>query len=210
MKNVVFVSLIPLLLSTTLFATWALIPLDELVDDSDLIIIGTLHSATENSDGLGTGYILMDQVMTTGIKTSEGRSLRPGDNLKITWADNWACAMDMHLGWANKKGIWLLKIENDGTVKAGYPGRFRDLDELTNIRNLMSKRSRVKTSKPVVLASDELFCAFRDDGEMEPIPLTEWREYDLIERDPWPLTIFVLFASIFLYWFLYRSRFRIR
>ncbi len=209
MKKLVSAVAILVLLSTTTFAKWAIIPLDELVADSDLIVIGTLHSATENSEYEGKGYIRIDEVMTKGVKTLNGRSLSLGDNLKITWADNWACAMGMHLGWQNQKGIYLLKIRKDGTVAAGYPGRFTTLDDLSKIRGFLHRKKVKEVGRVDIEAAkiDEIGSAasFQPRDEVIAVddvpPLSDYSPYR---------ALFTALLSLGLYLILYRRRFRIR
>lgn len=207
MKNLISVAVLTLILSNSLFAKWALIPLDELVADSDLIVIGTLHSATEDSEGLGKGYIVVDYVLTKNAHTLDGVPLKQGDNLKITWADNWACAAGMHLARENKEGIYLLEIRKDGTVTAGYPGRFRPIDGLREIENLI-KRPKQSSSFDRVDVSSQTNVYIPVDSLESANPIT------LVDVSPFNYSPFNAFLaavlSIGVYLILYKSRFRIR
>src|SRR5688500_18658677 len=136
------------LLTTTVFGMWALIPLDELVEESDLIVTGTLHSATEDSQGLGRGYIRVENIVAGNAVSLDKRPLAIGDNLKIEWADDWACAMGMHMGRRNQIGVWLLDVEKDGSVSAAYPGKFESMYQFAEIRRLLRK-SKAKKSLAV-------------------------------------------------------------
>jgi hypothetical protein len=211
-KKLLSVILLFVLLPTALFAKWGLIPLDQLVADTDLIVVGTLHSATENSEGVGEGYILVDKIIakddstTEGQKTLDGQRLKPADNLKLTWEDNWSCASGMHRGWEGKKGIWLLIIQKDGTVTAGYPGRFRNVEDLDKILLLLSHKQTNKV-QPVIISRDTSQIdppAAHDPEDTKPIDTTPFRE-----NSPFGALI-VLILSSGLYWILYKSRFRIR
>src|SRR5262245_44171373 len=137
LRKCLFTIIVVLACSASVFGTWALIKLDELIRESDLIVVGTLHDATEDSRGIGRGYIAVERIISPGAMTRESRSLVPGDNLKLTWADDWACAAGMHRGRIGKSGIWLLEVKDDGTVTAGYPGRFLDTDELAKVIDLL-------------------------------------------------------------------------
>jgi hypothetical protein len=125
--------------SSNLFAKWAIIPLDELVRDSDLIVIGTLYSAAENDSGIGEGRILVDEIIGGRAKTLSDVPLKSGDSLIIRWADDWACAAGMHMRRRGEKGLWLVRVEADNTVSAAYPGRFISLDERTEVTRLLRK-----------------------------------------------------------------------
>ena len=173
-----------------------------------MVVIGTLHSATENIEGLGKGYILVDRVVTKEVRILEdGRFLRPDDNLKVTWADNWACVSGMHLGRENKNGIWLLTIQKDGTVTAGYPGRFRDLGDLREIEQILARDPNKKVSRVDVLVDDigeTSTGSFEATNAVEAIDVSSFDDYSPYRG------LFVALVSLGLYWFLYRSRFRIR
>lgn len=208
MKKLISVTGLSLLLSTTLFAKWAMIPLDELVADTDLIVIGTLHSASENSEYEGKGYIRVEQVITKGVNTLDGRPLVAGDNLKLTWLGNWACAMGMHLRWENQRGIWLLTIGKDGTVKAGYPGRFRQIDDFREIQALLHRKQLKKAGQVDISSWDHAHeRSIRPVGQVATIDAVDVSPSD--DHSPSAAVLTALF-SLGLYWALYRSRFRIR
>jgi hypothetical protein len=208
MRRLVSAVVLVVFLSTTTFAEWALIPLDELVADSDLIVIGTLHSATENSEYEGKGYILIDEIITKDVETFDRRPLKPGDNLKITWLDNWACALGMHLGWENKKGVFLMKIQKDGTVAAGYPGRFRTLADLTEINQLLGRQKMKRAGRVEVSAA-------RIINKVPVAPLEPNNMAVVVDVSPFDdsslyRALFTALLSLGAYLVLYRSRFRIR
>ena len=195
-----------LLFSNLIFGKWALIPLDELVENGDLIVVGTLHSALENSEYEGTGYIRVDDILTKGTRTSDVRLLTLGANLKITWLDNWACAEGMHLGWEGKPGIWLLKIKDDGNVVAGYPGRFRQLDDLGEIKKLLTKKKTQIANRVDVFSNNDLLQvpAESDLKAATVVDVTPFSDYSLSRG------LFAVLVSFGLYVVLYRSRFKIR
>jgi hypothetical protein len=193
-----------LLASSTLRATWASIPLKELVEDSDLIVIGTLHSANEDGDGIGQGYVSVEQIISRDLGdsylTTAGRRLAIGDNLRIKWADNWACAAGMHMSRVGKKGIWLLKVDGEGAAQAGYPGRFRPVSDSNQIDRLVTK-SAIK--RPALLNVNT--------GETDEEPSLS----TFIEQAPnSDLAVLraaaTLLISIGLYFLLYKSRYGIR
>ncbi len=189
MKKSAF-SLILVALSTTIaFGTWALIPLEKAVSESDIIVVGTLHSASEDSGGSGQGYILIDQLITRGSvgkhPTTSGHQLKSGDNLKIKWLDDWACARGMHMRWQAKKGLWLLAVEPDGTVRANNPSLFRSMEDVQRVKELLEAN-----------ANDELFEHAVDITPFDDLGPTR--------------AAIAMVLSFGLYLVLYRSRFRIR
>lgn len=196
-----------ILISTTVFGTWALIPLEEVVAKSDLIIIGTLHSAEEDSEGIGQGYIQVDEIIYGKAVTLEGQPLKISDNLKIKWADNWACAAGMHQGRVGKKGIWLLTVNPDGTVNAGYPGRFtQEFEKLGEIKRL-KKRKLLEVFVDVQRPDPSLPPLDNDKLDNEPTVK--------VDTSPFPdrparRVLSVIGFFIALYWLMYRSKYRIR
>lgn len=110
------------------FAALRNIPLDELVKDSDLIVIGTLQSVSEFSYGgenKGEGMILVEQIILGNIKTHKNLPLKSGDKLKLVWNENFSCVYGIHKRTENQKGIWFLRVETNGTVIAGHPNMFK-------------------------------------------------------------------------------------
>lgn len=216
MRNLVCAATLSIFFSTTVLGTWAWIPLAQLVPDSDLIIIGTLHSAAEDAEGIGNGYILVERIMTRGVKTLDGAPLQPGANLKINWADDWACAMGMHRGREGKRGVWLLKIEDDGTVDAAYPGRFVGMEELNDVERLLRKRP-VKNSARVDILNEDWNVSKPgsvDTGILPDVPVAvnSLKAVDTTPFDDYShlRALITLLFSFGLYVILYRSRFRIR
>lgn len=204
MKRIVWSLLFMLVSVGSVTAEWALLQLDELVKDTDLVVIGTLHSASEDYEGIGQGYILIEEILPRRAMqhTSSGEALKPGDNLRLAWADNWACAAGMHMGWQGEKGIWLLNIQSDGSVRAGYPGRFVDVADRTEIERLLR---RVKPKRTVAVETQANLGNSEDVGSHEMrVDVTPFREYHAFRA------AVVLLLCGCLYWLLYKSRFSIR
>ena len=184
---------------------WAMIPLDEVVRESDLIIVGTLYSATEDSEGLGSGHIRVEAIIGGKAVSLDDLPLAIGDSLKIKWADNWACAAGMHIGRQDRIGVWLLDVEEDGSVSAAHPGKFESIEQLGEIirllRNAKAKKAVEvdvyrKQTRPAVL--------FTEKREVLAVDVSPPADHSLARG-----LITFLFATG-LYWLLYRSRIRIR
>lgn len=187
MKNLFIVCCSILAFCYNSFATLINVPLNELVKDSDIIIIGTLQDVSEYSYGgvnNGEGRILIEQIISGKIKTDKGLPPKSGDKLKLVWSEDFACVYGMHRRTANQKGIWFLKVEKDGTVISGHPQRFKSSEELTEIRNALEKASLSDREIKVVDISGRTYSAFN--------------------------ALIVIFTALILYYFLYRSRFKIR
>lgn len=142
-----FLALLMLLsLPAAAHASWAEVPLEELVQESDLIVVGTLRDVSERSDGetdYGEGRIDVRAVIWGDVS--------PGDALTLKWenASAVACPRTEHKHNADAEGIWLLTRR--GTfVNANYPGRFV---ELSARRDILAALRRT----PVVLRADSYF-----------------------------------------------------
>lgn len=129
MKMSFIAILVVLSLSFNLRAIWALIPTEELIQETDLIVIGTLQGVrefTKDDIDYSEGTIRIDKVIAGNSETSGGTPLKFGDRIVIKWRNSSmiACPRVEHKGDENIKGIWLLEVKNDGTVSSDYPWRF--------------------------------------------------------------------------------------
>lgn len=139
-------------------ARWAFVPLDELIQDSDLIVIGTLMDVSEHSKkgmDYGQGTIIVDEVIWG--------SASPGEMLTLRWQNRseMICPRVEHRGNENKKGIWLLTIGKNHEVQANYPGRFVELKERKKVeRMLQKKKVCVRAHEYVTLPDDPIHISF--------------------------------------------------
>ena len=114
-----------LIIPANVRAMWANVPLEELVQESDLIVVGTLRDVSEHTaDGMdyGEGRIVVRAVIWGRVS--------PGDSLLLKWQNSStiACPRVEHKYNANEEGIWLLTRDGEA-VAANYPGRFVELKE---------------------------------------------------------------------------------
>jgi hypothetical protein len=208
MRKIFAIGLTGVLFSSTLFGAWAWIELDELVRESDLMVIGTLHSATEDNDGIGRGRIKVEEIIAGKAMTFDGVSLKVGDNLRINWADNWACAAGMHQRRIGKLGVWLLEVEDNGTVSAAYPGKFTNIGELPEIRRL-HRKGKPKGTAAVDIALEQ---TPNFEPEIQDVARVQHHVIDIAPNNDDSVTraFLVLLIATGLYWTFYGSRFRIR
>jgi hypothetical protein len=126
MKRIILILVVIGRCSTSSSAMWAWVPLDELVQDCDLIVVGTLDGVSEYSqNGMdhGQGTILIDEVIWGAASA--------GDSVVLKWQNRSeiACPRVEHRGNQGKKAIWLLTFEYGGVVRADHPGRFVELNK---------------------------------------------------------------------------------
>ena len=119
-------------------AMWGYIPLQELVQDSDLILVGTLSGVSEFSTGgidYGEGLITVDEVMW-------GNS-RPGDTLTLKWQNptGLVCPRIDHRQNQDVRAVWLLTTGNANEVRANYPGRFVKLADKYKVERILRKKN---------------------------------------------------------------------
>ena len=140
------------ILSASASADWANIPLDRLVQDSDLIVVGTLSQVSQYSDGetdYGQGTITVHQVIWGDVQTNE--------LLTLKWQNptGRVCPRVEHSSEQGQKAIWLLTKESAGEVRADYPSRFVDLADRAKIeRILRSKNVCLRVQRWVIEPSE--------------------------------------------------------
>jgi hypothetical protein len=138
MKRYPLIFFLLLSLPTLSLAEWAWIPLQDLVCDSDLIVVGTLSSVNEyTKEGMdyGQGMITVEEPIWGAVNF--------GEALTLKWANgsNVICPRVEHRQNADKKGIWLLKLSPDGAVRADYPGRFVELDRQEKVTKILARKN---------------------------------------------------------------------
>lgn len=132
-------------------AMWALVPLDVLVQGSDLIVVGTLRDVAEHTaDGVdyGQGRVVVREVIWGGVS--------PGDSLTLRWqnASSVGCPRVEHRHSQGEEGIWLF-TRDGGAVRADYPGRFVGLDRRGEVEAALA-------ASPVVLRTEKYLVGRED------------------------------------------------
>jgi hypothetical protein len=127
--------LLLLCLPAAAHASWAHVPLETLVQGSDIVVVGTLVDVSEHTAGqadYGQGHIVVREVIWGQV--------RPGDALLLKWQNASAvvCPRVEHRGAAGEEGVWLLTAE-DGHVEANYPGRFVGLSERRQVERALAR-----------------------------------------------------------------------
>lgn len=196
-----------------------MIPTEQLVRETDLIVVGTLQGVKEftNEDiDYSEGTILIEKIIAGNDKTTSGEPLKFGDKIVIKWQNSSmiACPRVEHKGDENIKGIWLLEVESDGTLRSDYPWRFSSLDELDKLKKILRKTKVRRNFTKISIVNEALShrTATRPSAGEHKTEETP-REVDSTastrEYSPVNAIIILLFSSC-LYFILYRSRFRIR
>lgn len=133
MKGCVLFFLLTLCFPLTTQGMWARVPTEDLVRDSNLIVVGTLQQVSEYSDGeidYRQGVIVVHEVLWGDA--------RAGERLTLKWQNlsGLVCPRVEHDGNENVKGVWLLTLDTgDNSVRADYPGRFVELEKQTEVES---------------------------------------------------------------------------
>src|SRR5690349_21811407 len=94
MKNLLAAGFIILVFAFSAFAKLAPVPLNELILNSDLIVVGTLREISERKeDGTiyGKGRIVVEQFVAGNTTTANGFELKAGDGLQLNYRETFAC-----------------------------------------------------------------------------------------------------------------------
>lgn len=140
LRCAIVIALLPLVA----FSWWRIIPLDEAVKDSDMIIVGTLrHVSEETRDEFdyGAGELTVDEVLSG--------SLEEGQKLSLAWKNESGviCPRIVHQNDQNKQLIWLLKMKPDGKVAADNPGRYIAVENKETVIRLLSGIRKSKKAR---------------------------------------------------------------
>jgi len=134
-----------LALSTPSLGCWIYVSPTELVQTSDLVVLGTLGMFTGHREGLveyRSAPLAVEQVVWGPAS--------PGDTLTLAW-NHLPDASGGNLPHAERRdclGLWLLTVGDSSTVRADYPTRFLLPDSLEGVRQLLRQCPVVLRSSP--------------------------------------------------------------
>ncbi|HQU85955.1 MAG TPA: hypothetical protein PKY59_22705 [Pyrinomonadaceae bacterium] len=208
MRKFIICGLLLLFFGTPTFAKLTPISLNELISNSNLIVIGTLKNISEEKkegDVTGKGDIFIEQIVGGNVKTINGNALKTGDILELKYFEGFACVYGSHKRVENEKGIFLLTLNSDGEI---FRDSFRSLKDLPEIEKLLKKGIVPNEIFKTVKLSNETI----SKSENEENAKVSFCIYSMEKRMNYNLffALFVIFGAIGLYYFLYRSRFKIR
>lgn len=213
MKKLSIAWFIILIFAYSSFANLVIVTLDEAIKENNLIIVGTLKDISERFEEDGTygeGKIVIEKFIAGNVKTEDGRSLKSGDKLHLNYAETFSCVMGSHKRIENEKGVFLLKLNDEGEIQ--YED-FRSLESLPEIRKLLNKGVKLNNDAKTIKIFDENISFSQQKVNSEnakPIycdlvaESSKKTDYSTLQ------SLLVILASIWLYRFLYRSRFKIR
>jgi hypothetical protein len=176
MKYALMILFLIVALATSSFGIQVEIELADLVQDSDVIVVGTLSNVHHYSDDkmdYGNGTIQVEEVIWGEVSRDQ--------NLALAWKNETGviCPRVEHGGNENRKGIWLLTFDENGNIEADYPGRFVELRERDKVIDaLLKKPVRLKVSKYLISPDEpvEISLIFRNPTQQtKSYPGLEYR-----------------------------------
>jgi hypothetical protein len=122
-----------------------MVPIERLVEQSDLVVVGTLDNVKERSDGgtdYGEGDIAVAEVLSGDAKS--------GGKLHLVWQNRSQviCPRISHLHNAGKPGIWFLTRSDKEQVEANHSRRFVSIERKAEIIGLIEARRKKATKIP--------------------------------------------------------------
>ncbi len=162
------------------FAMGVIFSVDDLVPQSDLIVVGKLTNVSEySSDGMdyGLGRIVVSEVIWG--------TAAPGDWLDLRWQNETGlvCPRIEHSSAISQEGIWLLTRSPDGTVRADDWGRFVALDQRTEVERAIARHPICVRSANYhdATAAPYVTVVFRNSGaRAREFPGIEFRDRTLL------------------------------
>lgn len=214
MKNLSIAFVMVLAFASYSFAKLAFIPLDEAIENSDLIVIGTLKDITEkgerNAIVYGKGLIYVEKIIAGNVKSNEGLSLKSGDKLRLNYVESFSCVYGSHERIENEKGIFLLTLNDNGEIETED---FRSLESLDEIMRILKKGIKPNEVLKTINILDESKSNSKIEASKNQPSKTSFCMYSIQSKPTKysPISaLLVILTSILLYYLLYRSRFKIR
>jgi hypothetical protein len=135
-----------LFITTVVYASWVDIPIEDLIKNSDLIIVGKISgidtSKKQNPDSeiikiMGRYYDFGTITVSQVIKGDEHAK-----SVVLRYPSRRELSTDI-VYELNQNGIWLLTKSKEGDFYlAGYPKDFQDISQLNTIKTLVQNRER--------------------------------------------------------------------
>jgi hypothetical protein len=119
----------------TAHAEWSPLELLPLVNDSDLIVVGTLRHVREYTRGAidhGEGKVHVESVLWGDCAE--------GDSLSIGWQNESeviVCSRVEHAPHEDMAGVWFLQRTASGSLHAGHTSCFQEVSKLPEIERLL-------------------------------------------------------------------------
>ena len=215
MKKVFVICFITLILSAVTFGNFLYLSIKERIESNNLIVIGELENVTETETRefrISKGTIVIDKIIYGRFVNSFQQKLKPGDKVKVEWRNSKMIACQFSFS-ENEKEIWFLKVEDKGKIVNLSPNTSSSLSELAEVKkHLKNKEGKdtnaknIKTQKDFVKTDSSSLSKISNENVTKQVLIPKTKN----EGDSSFFALLVALASIYLYFVLYRSRFKIR
>ena len=137
-----------LIIVPTAIAMWALVPLKELLEKTDVIVVARLTEVRHTTKPSWFTSVLRNQRRidygsgTLTVTEVIRGSAKMGDKLRLEWSNDsrLICPRVEHGFHKDQTMIWLLQTSTNATVRADYPGRVLDLKSRGELDALIDKK----------------------------------------------------------------------
>ena len=118
-------------------ATWAPMTLEELLKQTDAIVVARLtdvKETTKRGTDYGSGTLTVTEVIRGVIKS--------GGKLRLEWSNRSEvyCPRVEHKPHEGKTRIWLLQASTNGAFTANYPLRVLEVEKRKELDDLLKKK----------------------------------------------------------------------
>lgn len=214
MKKIYFAFFIILAFSAFASAAFLILPLEERVKKSNLIVIGTLQDVSEtetNELRISKGTLIIKKIIFGKFQNSNVQSLKLGEKVQVEWVNSmmFACKFGFP---ENKEEVWFLRVNDKGEIESLSPDTTASLSELAEVKKYLRKKDKNNAVKIINTLSD--------NEKVPQLKLSEGVSEETVkclysakpkQKEYFPIPAFlVALASVALYFLLYRSRFKIR
>ncbi len=144
MKNLFMAYLFILVFSTISFGKFLILPLEERIQNADLIVIGTLESVSARETynfNYYQGNLVIEKIIFGNVKTTQGLQLTTKDKLQVKWQNSNMVSCRLMFA-ENYKKIWFLQMDAEGNIESLTPSSTTSLDDIAEINKLLKKQKR--------------------------------------------------------------------
>jgi hypothetical protein len=212
MKKIIISFFCILVLSTIVFGEFAYFPIEKRVKDNNLIVIGSLESVQETETEefeISNATLVIEKVLFGKFTGSNGQKLDSGDKLQVEWRNSkmFACKFGFA---ANEKKIWFLNVNDSGEIEYLFNNSSSDFNELTKVKKHLKQKVDSKSIKKIHTVGEII------DGIETPVKTICGENSDNLSfnngssESSVTVAFIVFLISCSIYYFLYKSRFKIR
>lgn len=214
MKRVLAIFLLVSLLSTVAFSEFAIMKIEERVKSHNLIVIGKLSNISETDtkvDTTSSGTLIVEKLVYGNFRKTNRQTLKIGDTIQVQWTNSKMIACKFGFP-ENESEIWFLNVDNEGKVEPLSPSSTATLNEMAEIKKYIKKKKNDLIVRKI--QTESIIQKFNQPKQLSTESETVECLYSVKESTQKENSLFfvltIILATISLYYFLYRSKFKIR